>query len=80
MKISFILNNSNQLTQKVLITFGIILILASCSIILMVLLGLFSLDSFAVGFSSGIRTLASVAITGCLVGAIGYWMKESTSI
>jgi hypothetical protein len=44
----------------------------------MVLLGMFSMDLFAIGFSSGIRTLASVAITGCLFGAIGHWIKESS--
>jgi hydroxyethylthiazole kinase-like sugar kinase family protein len=77
MNLSFILNRSNHLIQKVLITFGLILILASCVIILMGLLGVFSLDVFAIGLSSGIRILASVAITGCLVGAIGHWIKES---
>jgi hypothetical protein len=41
------------------------------------LLGMFSLDLFAIGFSSGIRILASVAITGCLASAMGYWIQES---
>lgn len=77
MNLSFFLNRANHLTQKVFITFGLILILASCTIILMGLLGVFSLDLFAIGLSSGIRILASVAITGCLVGAIGYWIEES---
>jgi len=77
MNLSFILNRSNHLIQKVLITFGLILILSSCAIILMGLLGVFSLDIFAIGLSSGIRILSSVAITGCLVGAIGYWIEES---
>ncbi|MEI7427136.1 MAG: hypothetical protein WCK68_03950 [Betaproteobacteria bacterium] len=53
------------------------MILASCAIILMGLLGVFSLDIFSIGLSSGIRILSSVAITGCLVGAIGYWIEES---
>jgi hypothetical protein len=77
MNLSFFVNSANHLIQKVLITFGLILILASCTIILMGLLGVFSLDLFAIGLSSGIRILASVAITGCLVGAIGYWIEES---
>jgi hypothetical protein len=77
MNLSLFLNRANHLTQKVLITFGVILILVSCAIILMGLLGVFSLDLFAIGLSSGIRILASVAITGCLVGAIGYWIEES---
>jgi len=53
------------------------LILVSCSIIFMGLLGIISLDLFSIGFSSGIRILASFAITGCLAGAIGYWIQES---
>jgi hypothetical protein len=77
MNLSFILNRANHLIQKLLITFGLILILASCAIILMGLLGVFSLDIFSIGLSSGIRILSSVAITGCLVGAIGYWIEES---
>ncbi|MEY4265042.1 MAG: hypothetical protein RL373_1610 [Pseudomonadota bacterium] len=70
------MNKTNHLIQKVFITFGLILILASCSTIFMGLLGMFSLDLFAIGFSSGIRILASVAITGCLAGAMGYWIQE----
>jgi hypothetical protein len=77
MNLSLILNRVNHLIQKLLITFGLILILASFLIILMGLMGAFSLDLFAIGFSSGIRILASVAITGCLIGAIGYWIEES---
>lgn len=77
MNLSFILNRAKDLIQKVLITFGLILILVSCAIMFIGLLGVFSLDFFAIGFSSGIRILASVAITGCLVGAIGYWIEES---
>ena len=78
MNLSFILSRANHLVQKTLIPFGFILILASCLTILMGLLGMFSMDLFAIGFSSGIRTLASVAITGCLFGAIGHWIKESS--
>lgn len=77
MNLSLIPNRVNHLIQKLLITFGLILILASFLIILMGLMGAFSLDLFAIGFSSGIRILASVAITGCLIGAIGYWIEES---
>jgi hypothetical protein len=71
------MHSANHRIQKVFITFGLILILVSCSTIFMGLLGMFSLDLFAIGFSSGIRILASVAITGCLAGAMGYWIQES---
>jgi hypothetical protein len=71
------MHSTNYLIQKVFITFGLVLILVSCSIIFMGLLGIISLELFSIGFSSGIRILASFAITGCLAGAIGYWIQES---
>lgn len=40
------------------------------------LLGVFNLDIFAFGLSAGIRVVGSVAIAGCMLGAIGYWAKE----
>jgi len=33
-------------------------------------------QSFAFGMSSGIRMIASVAIAGCLLSAIGYGIEE----
>jgi len=44
--------------------------------LLLGLLGVFNLDVFAFGLSAGIRVVGSVAIAGCLLGAIGYWAKE----
>ena len=34
--------------------------------------GVFSFDSVAYGLSSGIRIVGSIAISGCLLNAIGY--------
>ncbi|MBK7421648.1 MAG: hypothetical protein IPJ48_00305 [Propionivibrio sp.] len=34
--------------------------------------GLVNLDDFAIGISSGIRVIGTVAIAGCLLSAIGY--------
>jgi uncharacterized membrane protein len=36
------------------------------------LAGVFSFDSVAYGLSSGIRIVGSIAISGCLLNAIGY--------
>ena len=44
--------------------------------LLLGLLGVFNLDIFAFGLSAGIRVVGSVAIAGCLLGAIGYWTEE----
>ena len=37
------------------------------------LLGAIPIDTFAVAGQSGIRTLAGISVTGCLLAAIGYW-------
>lgn len=36
-------------------------------------LGIFALDTFAVLGNSGVRTLAGVAVTGCILSAIGFF-------
>jgi hypothetical protein len=38
--------------------------------------GVIDLELFALGISSGIRIVGSVAIAGCLFSAIGYGMLE----
>jgi len=40
------------------------------------LLGLIPIEFFAMGISSGMRTMGSVAITGCLLSAIGYGVAD----
>jgi hypothetical protein len=39
-------------------------------------LGIFDMDRFALGLSSGIRIIGSVAIGGCLLSAIGYGVLD----
>jgi len=39
-------------------------------------LGMFGLvrtDILAIGATSGIRVLASIAVLGCIMAAVGYW-------
>jgi hypothetical protein len=38
-----------------------------------VLLGVFELESFALLGHSGVRTLAGIAVVGCLLAAIGFF-------
>jgi hypothetical protein len=40
------------------------------------LIGLIPLDMFAVGLSSGIRVIATIAIMGCLLSAIGHGLID----
>lgn len=39
-------------------------------------LGLIPIEFFAMGISSGIRIIGSIAITGCLLCAIGYGVAD----
>ena len=38
--------------------------------------GLVSAEAFAIGISAGVRVIGSVAITGCLLSAIGYGIVD----
>ena len=44
--------------------------------LLLALSGVIDARLFAVGLSSGIRVIGTVAITGCLLSAIGYGLAE----
>jgi hypothetical protein len=43
---------------------------------MLALTGVIPADLFAIGISSGIRVVGSVAIAGCLLSAIGYGAVE----
>ena len=49
------------------VLFVAIVLAASC------LVGAISIDTFAIAGQSGIRTLAGISVTGCLLAAIGFW-------
>jgi hypothetical protein len=38
--------------------------------------GLISAEAFAIGISSGVRVIGSVAIAGCLLSAVGYGVVD----
>ena len=52
--------------------------LTAIGFILLVLgaLALFNMDVLSFGLSSGIRIVGSIAITGCLLSALGYGIDE----
>jgi hypothetical protein len=67
------------LTQKILtftVWLGNFVTLVGCAGILFGVLGTFDMDLFSYGLSSGIRIIGSVAISGCLLSAIGYWSLD----
>jgi len=59
--------------RKILIIFGILLLVVSGAFLIGSLLGIVSMESLAIGQQSGLRTLAGGAVVGCLLAAIGYW-------
>ncbi len=59
-----------------LIFAGNVITVIGCFGILLGLVGLINLNVFAFGITSGIRVIGAVAITGCLVSAIGYGFLE----
>lgn len=75
-------NNIDKVTNfikiicKILIILGNSLTLIGCLGIILGLGGIIRLDDFAVGISSGIRVIGTVAIAGCLLSAIGYGFSD----
>lgn len=61
---------------KTFIVIGNFLTLIGCCGIILGLAGVYNLDIFSFGYSSGIRIVGSVAIAGCLLSAIGYGVSD----
>lgn len=72
-------NRFNKSICKVSIVVGNALTLIGCLGLLFGLSGLsglIRLDDFAIGISSGIRVIGTIAISGCLLSAIGYGILD----
>jgi hypothetical protein len=69
--------NSNQLTniQKLCIFIGLLFLTLSVLIFLGVLIGLLELSQFEFIGHSGLRSVAALAVSGCLMAAIGLHNK-----
>ena len=69
--------NSNQLTniQKLCIFIGLLFLTLSGLIFLGVLIGLLELSQFEFIGHSGLRSVAALAVSGCLMAAIGLHNK-----
>jgi hypothetical protein len=61
---------------RFLVVVGNVLTVIGCTGLLLAATGFMPAQSFAVGMSSGIRVIGSLAIAGCLLSAIGYGAKE----
>ena len=70
-----IVNNQFQPWQKMAVFLGVFILSMAILIFAGCLVGLLAFDQFSVGGQSGLRTIAGIAISGCLLAAIGYWDK-----
>jgi hypothetical protein len=61
---------------RLLVVVGNVLTVVGCTGLLLAATGVLPAQSFAVGLSSGIRVIGSLAITGCLLSAVGYGVEE----
>ena len=55
---------------------GNVLAVLGCLALILGVLGVFDMDRFALGLSSGVRIIGTVAIAGCLLSAIGYGVLD----
>jgi hypothetical protein len=62
--------------SRLLILAGNALTAIGCVGLVLALSGLIQAEFFALGISSGIRVIGSVAVAGCLLSAIGYGVVE----
>lgn len=65
-----------NLIQRTLVLVGNALTVIGCLGLVLGAIGVFDLDRIAIGISSGVRVIGSVAIVGCLLSAIGYGIWE----
>jgi hypothetical protein len=65
-----------HLIQRTLVIVGNTLTALGCLGLAMGAIGVIDPELFAIGISSGVRVIGSVAIAGCLVSAIGYGVLD----
>lgn len=70
------MNVSKFYLFRSLIFIGYFLTSVGCLLLLFGVLGLFNIEAFAYGLSSGIRIIGSLAIAGCMTTAAGYFFLE----
>ncbi len=66
------MNTTRQRIFRMLTYVGNALTVLGCAGLLLGLTGVITLEYFAIGISSGIRVIGSVAIAGSLMSAMGY--------
>ena len=72
------MSTARRFVCKVLIRMGNSLTVIGCVGLVLGLLDIIPAQFFAVGISSGVRVIGSVAIAGCLLSAVGYGAIENS--
>ena len=75
-RLESIVKTTQKLIRSPLTLLGNTLTIVGCLGLLLALSGVIDASLFAIGLSSGIRVIGTVAITGCLLSAIGYGLAE----
>lgn len=70
------MNTAGRFICKMLTRVGNSLTVIGCVALMLALSGVIPAEFFAIGISSGIRVIGSVAIAGCLLSALGYGAVE----
>jgi hypothetical protein len=61
------------LIRKLLIMFGIGMVALSGTVFCLAISGVFQTERLAIAGNSGLKTIAFIAVLGCLLAAVGYW-------
>lgn len=70
------MNSTEKYFYRPLTMLGNALTTIGCLGLLLAVSGAINAEYFAVGISSGIRVIGTVAVTGCLLSAIGYGLAD----
>ena len=70
------MKKTEKIIYRQLTLVGNALTSAGCVALLLALSGAINAEFFAIGISSGVRILGTIAVTGCLLSAIGYGLAD----
>jgi hypothetical protein len=59
--------------RSVLTVAGLVLVALSGIMLILGATGVFPIEGLAIGSSPGLKTIAAIAVLGCLLAAVGYW-------
>ena len=70
------MKKTEKIIYRQLTLVGNALTSVGCLALLLALSGAINAEFFAIGISSGVRVLGTIAVTGCLLSAIGYGLAD----